>query len=286
MKKKVLLVSFALVLALSLTGTSAFAGSPNEGDHYGQSDLNTDYFTIPDPGGGAQPPDTYYDVQYHDLPAGELTVCLQDVGVNPTTPPSWADDIADLYVDGVYVGTYDSLNNPEPAPGPGPVQCFSTPIAAGMHEIKLVMVYSAIAGSMFAKDIYMSEIRIEADIDIKPWIYPNSVNRGNKGVIPVALLGSDGFDPTALDPATLSFEFCGVAVDPAHDITDPLVFADHIEMANMDAFPDLVLHFNTQDVAAAITGDKGDYFDAYLVVTVSGMPTIIIIGMDVIRIVK
>ncbi len=153
--KRILFLGFIALLALSLLLPVAAVAQtpPNEGDTPTQSSLHTDYFTIFDPGGGAQPPMTYTDSQTHVTEAGLLQVCLQDVGVNPTTPPSWADDIANVYVDGVLIGTYDSLNNPMPAPGPGPVQCFTTMVSAGSHVILVELVYSAIAGSLFAKEI-------------------------------------------------------------------------------------------------------------------------------------
>jgi hypothetical protein len=45
---------------------------------------------------------------------------------------------------------------------------------------------------------------LEVDIDIKPGSDPNSINLGSAGVIPVAILGSDTFDATTVDPATVS----------------------------------------------------------------------------------
>ncbi len=39
-------------------------------------------------------------------------------------------------------------------------------------------------------------------IDIKPGSFPNSINLGSGGVIPVAILGSDTFDATQVDGST------------------------------------------------------------------------------------
>lgn len=243
--KRVLVAILTLVLMVVLVagGTVAAADAPSEGDTPAQSSLNTDYFTIDDPGGGPQPPMTYTDSQTHVTPAGILRICLQDVGVNPDpTPPSWADDIANIYVDGVYVGTYDSLNNPQPAPGPGPIQCFETWVGAGTHVILVEAVYSWVAGSMFAKEIEMS--RICVDVDIKPGSWPNSINTKSKGVIPVAILGSAYFDVTTIDVTTLWF----MCASPAHDLTDPDVYMDHLQDVNLDGYVDLVAHYRTQDV--------------------------------------
>jgi hypothetical protein len=166
--RRFLFLGLIVILALGLLlSTGAMADPPNEGDSPASSSLNTEYFTIMDPGGGAQPSMTYTDSQTHETGGGLMEVCLQDVGVNPDpTPPSWADDIANVYVDGNLIGTYDSLNNPEPAPGPGPVQCFTTLVEAGSHEVLAEVTYSWVAGSMFAKEIDVTPI-VEVEKDYR-----------------------------------------------------------------------------------------------------------------------
>jgi len=42
------------------------------------------------------------------------------------------------------------------------------------------------------------------DIDVKPGSDPNSVNVNTKGVLPVAIIGSDDFDATQIDPSSIS----------------------------------------------------------------------------------
>jgi len=46
---------------------------------------------------------------------------------------------------------------------------------------------------------------IEVDIDIKPGSDPNSINLKSKGVVPVAVLTTDGFDASTVDPETVGF---------------------------------------------------------------------------------
>ena len=134
-------------------------------------------------------------------------------------------------------------------------------------------------------------VPVDIEIDIKPWSDPNAVNRTKKGVMAIGILGSDDFDPTALDPNTLSFTLCGLSVIPAHDITDPLVWADHCDQAwvyddpdgipgtgdeviytaNMDDIADLVVHFYVSDLETALSGyAKKDVVTCELVVTYNG----------------
>lgn len=54
---------------------------------------------------------------------------------------------------------------------------------------------------------------IEIGLDIKPDSYPNKINLGSAGVIPVALLSSSSFDATVeIDPLTISLSGAAVKV--------------------------------------------------------------------------
>lgn len=86
---------------------------------------------------------------------------------------------------------------------------------------------------------------INVDIDIKPQGNPNSINLKSKGVIPVAVLGSASFDVRDVDVTSLAFGPLGAA--PAHDLTDPDVYAEHLQDVNGDTYTDLVSHYRTQD---------------------------------------
>ena len=83
------------------------------------------------------------------------------------------------------------------------------------------------------------------DIDIKPGSFPNSINLKGKGSIPVAILGSAGFDATTVDASTATFG--PGAATKVHKNA-------HLEDVNGDGFIDMVLHFKTQD-AGLSSGD-------------------------------
>jgi len=80
------------------------------------------------------------------------------------------------------------------------------------------------------------------DIDIKPGSDPNSINSKSNGLVPVAILGSTGFDITNIDvnnPPT----FGPTGATPKHDLTDAAVLAEHQQIASGGFYTDLVLHY-------------------------------------------
>lgn len=99
---------------------------------------------------------------------------------------------------------------------------------------------------------YHPMLAILVDIDIKPGSDPNSISLKSKGVILVAILTTDDFDASDVDPATVLFGPTGTEAAPVH-------FA--FEDVDGDGDIDMILHFNTQDTgiqcgdtSASLTG--------------------------------
>jgi len=97
-----------------------------------------------------------------------------------------------------------------------------------------------------------------AGIDIKPGSFPNSINLGNKGVIPVAILSTPSFNATTVNPATVCF---GDAENTAQRDCTEAHGMGHPEDVNGDGLMDLVLHYETDqtgidptDTQACLTG--------------------------------
>jgi len=111
---------------------------------------------------------------------------------------------------------------------------------------------------------------IHVDLDIKPGSWPNSINTRNKGVIPVAILGSDAFDVFVIDFGSLAFGPSGAS--PVHK-------AGHLEDVNADGYMDLVSHYATRDTGL----QKGDTEACVTGETLDGIP---IEGCDAVRILK
>jgi len=94
------------------------------------------------------------------------------------------------------------------------------------------------------------EALLEVAIDIRPGIGPNPVNPRSRGVIPVAILTTEDFDATEVDPGTVRFGPAGAS---------PVRYA--LEDVSGDGSLDMILHFRTQetgiqdgDTSATLTG--------------------------------
>jgi len=81
------------------------------------------------------------------------------------------------------------------------------------------------------------------DIDIKPGSYPNSINLGSKGVIPVAIFSTLGFDATQVNPDTVSLAGAGVTVRGKSNKS-----LAHHEFVNGDGLLDLVVQVETENL--------------------------------------
>jgi hypothetical protein len=84
---------------------------------------------------------------------------------------------------------------------------------------------------------------ISVDIDVVPGSAVNAVNPMSRGVVPVAILGSEGFDVADVDVTTLGFgpDAASLAHRKGH----------HPRDVNHDGFEDLLSHFATSDAGIA-----------------------------------
>ena len=96
---------------------------------------------------------------------------------------------------------------------------------------------------------------IAVQIDIKPGSYPNSINLGSNGTVPVAILSSTEFYAGTVDPTTVALS--GATVKLRGKGT-PMT---SLEDVNGNSLPDLVVHVSTEalqltlgDAIAILTG--------------------------------
>ncbi|HUT29890.1 MAG TPA: NosD domain-containing protein [Sedimentisphaerales bacterium] len=93
-------------------------------------------------------------------------------------------------------------------------------------------------------------------IDIKPGSYPNPINLGSYGLIPVAILSTAEFDATTVDPETVELAGAGVAVRGKSN-----KYMAQQEDVNGDGLLDLVNHVATENL------DPNALQDGYAVLT-------------------
>jgi hypothetical protein len=90
-------------------------------------------------------------------------------------------------------------------------------------------------------------------VDIKPGSFPNPINPSSRGVVPVAILGSEGFDVRIIDAATIEIDddrLPGGGVAPTR-------VQKSLEDVNADGFLDLSLKFVTTALnEAGLLGNK------------------------------
>jgi Mg-chelatase subunit ChlD len=101
---------------------------------------------------------------------------------------------------------------------------------------------------------------LEVEINIKPGSDPNAVNCGSKGGTPVAVLTTDTFDATTVDPSSLRFGSPSEIV--AGNGASIIHTGGHFEDAKPDSGPkdgdtDFVGHFYTPDTGFSKTDTEG-----------------------------
>lgn len=100
-------------------------------------------------------------------------------------------------------------------------------------------------------------------VDIKPGGCPTPINVGSKGVLPVAVLGTNDFDVTTIDPGSITLAGVSPLRWSLEDAATP--YEINIEECNIndcheltgDDYLDLTLKFDSQEIYAAI----GEVYD-------------------------
>jgi hypothetical protein len=97
--------------------------------------------------------------------------------------------------------------------------------------------------------------KLQVYVDIKPGSWPNPINKRSRGVFTVAICGTEDFDVTTIDPATIEITIEGLEVgvspvgwsyeDAATPYTGEPGGGHDLEG---DGYLDLVLKFDTQEV--------------------------------------
>jgi hypothetical protein len=96
------------------------------------------------------------------------------------------------------------------------------------------------AGDFLLELMYIGPLQIQ--IDIKPGSYPNCFNNNGHGVIPIAILSTEGFDATQVDPMTVDLDGQKVRV-----VGKKGNIQAHIDDVNGDGLNDLMVQIEDTD---------------------------------------
>ena len=131
-------------------------------------------------------------------------------------------------------------------------------------EVRATLKATSGGTSPVLSDIRIQPAYVEVPVDIKPQSCPNPINVKEKGVLPVAIVGTGDFDGTQVDPASVtlagvsplrwSVEDSAVPYQPdlgKQEVYDCLEYYPD-EGGAFDGIPDLTLLFNAREVRAVL----------------------------------
>ena len=176
---------------------------------------------------------------------------------------------------------------------------------SGIAKVEMVFTEGIDLGIGF-DDICFTVEPIEVPLDIKPTSCPNPLNTKSNGVIPVAILGTEDFDITEIDPATVRLQGILPLRWALEDVATPFeLYIGKTDCDNdcntlgPDGYTDLTLKFDAKELINVFGADTLEITDAEvttyeledgacLVLKLTGelYDGIPIYGEDVVRILK
>jgi len=130
-------------------------------------------------------------------------------------------------------------------------------------------------------------IVIPVELDIKPRSCPNPLNTKSKGVLPAAILGTEDFDVSTVDPATVLLEGVAALRWNFEDVSTPVEPGDdpcECTTDGADGYMDMTLKFDRQEILAAL-GPVSDRDTVVLTLTGMTYDSTEIEGQDCVRII-
>ncbi len=131
-------------------------------------------------------------------------------------------------------------------------------------EVRATLKAAADGTSPVLSDIRIQPAYVAVPVDIKPESCPNPLNVKDKGTLSVAIVGTEDFDVTQVDPASVtlegvsplrwSVEDSAIPYEPylgKQDAYDCLEYYPD-EHGAFDGVPDLTLKFDAQEVVTAL----------------------------------
>jgi hypothetical protein len=133
-------------------------------------------------------------------------------------------------------------------------------LPVGVHTIELIVndgIVDSEPGGVIVTIVL--ERWIEVSVDIKPGSCPNPLNVKSSGVLPIAILGTDDYDITTIDPTSIRLAGVEPIRSSYEDVATPVSDTNDCNCTEEgpDGFLDLTLKFKTQRIVEAV-GDVND----------------------------
>jgi hypothetical protein len=120
-------------------------------------------------------------------------------------------------------------------------------------EAEATLTFANVSGCDFIGTGHRDTTVTSGFVDIKPGSFPNPINPSSRGVVPVAILGSESFDVRTIDAATIEIDDDRL---PGGGVA-PTGVQESLEDVNRDGFLDLSLTFATTALSeAGLLGNK------------------------------
>jgi len=186
-----------------------------------------------------------------------VAICEYQLTITITDPPFAA---ATVLGDNLLAPLNNNCDALSPGESMSFVQQFFSP---GVYAYSAIVTATDAAGGI-AENICDGTFSVAMCVpaDIKPMSCPNPLSLMNKGVLPVAILGTPEFDATTIDPVTIQLEGVAPLRWSVMDVTAPYIGDANDDCMSCaengeDGYDDLTLKFDAQEVIAAL-GDVTD----------------------------
>ena len=153
-----------------------------------------------------------------------------------------ADNAATIYLNGHLIGQQDQLEVERNFQNPAEQYKTANPahFNTGPNVLEFEIMNFLDPSGFDYRAVVNYTAQLQVGIDIKPGEYPNSINLGSNGVVPVAILSSPSFNATQVDPLTVTLAGARVAL---RGRGTPMVDQKDV---NDDGLLDLVVHVETE----------------------------------------